>query len=297
MSKMIKKILLGTVLVIIIGVLVFGAVNRTLAKNSNENVGQNRYGLQAVENATDDGNIGSGNAQGSGNQENSRNGISRGDDNLDGNRNDDGNRQGSGNNGADELANLPPTTSSELSVDESAALLYMREEEKLAHDVYVTFYSKWGLSIFQNISQSEQTHTDAVQTLLDRYGLTDPASSEVGIFTNPDLQALYHNLVARGSESMAEAIKVGAAIEEIDIIDLETHLNQIDNIDIQQVFKNLLNGSHNHLRAFVSVFNAQTGETYQPQYLDVETYQAIIESGMGHGGKGRGGGREGGFTH
>ncbi len=112
----------------------------------------------------------------------------------------------------------------ELTSDESAALLYMREEEKLAHDVYVTLFAQWNLPTFQNISRSEQTHTDAVKTLIDRYGLQDPASSSVGVFTNPDLQALYNDLVARGSQSLAEALKVGAAIEEIDIRDLRKRL-------------------------------------------------------------------------
>ena len=175
-------------------------------------------------------------------------------------------------------------------------MLYMREEEKLAHDVYVTLYAQWDLPVFQNISQSEQTHTDAVKTLIDRYGLADPTSSSVGVFTNPELQALYTDLVARGSQSLAEALKVGAAIEEIDILDLEERLAQTDNADIQQVFNNLMNGSTNHLRAFISTLNTQTGETYQPQYLSPEAYQAIVNGSMGNGrgGGGGGGGRRGG---
>jgi len=176
----------------------------------------------------------------------------------------------------------------------------MREEEKLAHDVYVTLYAQWALPLFQNISQSEQTHTDSVKALLDRYGLSDPASSRVGVFTNPDLQSLYTDLVARGSQSLAEALKTGAAIEEIDILDLRQRLLQIDNADIQQVFTNLERGSYNHLRAFVSNLKTQTGETYQPQYLSAEEYQAIIgtgagnNNGKGQGGQGGGGGRRGG---
>lgn len=63
------------------------------------------------------------------------------------------------------------------------------------------------------------------------------------MFTNPDLQALYNNLTARSSQSLAEALKVGAAIEEIDILDLESRLAQTDNTDIQQVYNNLLSGS------------------------------------------------------
>jgi hypothetical protein len=255
-------------------VLVFGAVNRTLAKNGSESIsaGQGGYGR--------------GNNQvlpGSGQTidpffEGEGNGVDR----LYG--------QDSRGNEYSGFAYLPPATSGDLSADESAALLYMREEEKLAHDVYVTFYSQWGLPIFQNISQSEQTHTDAVKMLLDRYGLSDPASGAVGVFTNPDLQKLYNDLIARGSQSQAEAIKVGAAIEEIDILDLQERLAQIDNADIQQVFNNLLKGSYNHLRAFVSTLNTQTGETYQPQYLSAEAYQAIISASMGFGGNGNGGG-------
>ena len=86
----------------------------------------------------------------------------------------------------------------------------MREEEKLADDVYIMLYEKWGKRIFQNISRSEQTHTDAIKALLTRYELPDPASSSTGVFTNPDLQTLYNDLIARGSESLAEAFEVGA---------------------------------------------------------------------------------------
>ena len=52
-----------------------------------------------------------------------------------------------------------------------------------------------------------------------------------------------------------------------------------------------MNGSYNHLRAFVSTLNTQTGETYQPQYLSLEAYEAIINgsTGYGNGGNGSGG--------
>jgi hypothetical protein len=171
----------------------------------------------------------------------------------------------------------------------------MREEEKLAHDVYVALYDRWGLPIFQNISQSELSHTNSIKNLLDRYGLVDPASSESGIFTNPDLQALYIELVARGEQSLSEALKTGAAIEEIDILDLEKDLSQINQADIRQVFQNLLQGSQSHLRAFASNLSNQSGEVYQPQYMPLEQYQTILSAQNGNGnarntGSARGGG-------
>ncbi|MCB0067131.1 MAG: DUF2202 domain-containing protein [Caldilineaceae bacterium] len=53
-----------------------------------------------------------------------------------------------------------------LSEEESAALLFMREEEKLAHDVYVTLGDLWGLPVFDNIASSETKHTEEIRDLL-----------------------------------------------------------------------------------------------------------------------------------
>lgn len=178
----------------------------------------------------------------------------------------------------------------ELSEEEAAGLLFMFEEEKLAHDVYLKLYEQWGAAIFQNIASSESTHMQAIQNMLERYDLVIPDASQVGVFTNTDLQALYTELVKRGSQSLAEALKVGGAIEEIDILDLQERLAQIDNADIQRVYNSLLRGSANHLNAFANALFNQTGETYQPQYMSPEAYQAIV-SGIGQGGFGNTAGR------
>ena len=165
----------------------------------------------------------------------------------------------------------------------------MREEEKLARDVYLALYDLWGLAIFQNIANSEQSHTDAVKVLLDTYGLEDPAAgNDPGEFDNEDLQALYDQLVLQGSQSLSDALKVGAAIEEIDILDIEAYLAQADNADIRRVYENLMKGSRNHLRSFVSTLSRQTGETYQPQYLSMEIFLSIVNGAMESGGN-RGG--------
>ncbi len=177
----------------------------------------------------------------------------------------------------------------DLSADEAASLIFMREEEKMARDVYHALYAVWGQPTFVNIAASEQAHMDEIKVLLDRYGLDDPAQ-DAGVFTNPELQALYNQLVAQGSISLADALKVGAAIEEIDILDLQERLALTDNLDIQTAFNNLLRGSASHLRAFTSVLFTQTGETYVPQYLTADAYQAILDSvtqtGYGQGSQG-----------
>lgn len=171
---------------------------------------------------------------------------------------------------------------SDLSADEAAALLFMREEEKLARDVYNALYEIWGQPTFTNIASSEQMHMDEVMLLLDRYNLADPALAP-GSFTDPDLGALYDQLVAQGSVSLADALKVGAAIEEIDILDLQERLEQTDNADLQQVFNNLMMGSYNHLNAFTGALLTQTGEVYVPQYLSADAYAAIMTGQGGNG--------------
>lgn len=164
---------------------------------------------------------------------------------------------------------------------EKYSLLFMREEEKLARDVYDYLYLKWSLQIFDNISTSEQTHMDAILELLNRYELEDPAKQdESGSFVNSDLQELYTDLSKVGATSIVDALKVGAAIEEIDILDLKKALDaDVDNQDITMVYENLMKGSRNHLRSFVKTLGNQ-GVIYQPQYLTKEEYDAIINSEM-----------------
>ncbi len=143
-------------------------------------------------------------------------------------------------------------TTPTLSSQEAADLQYMREEEKVARDVYTLMYNKWGVTIFKNISASEQQHMDAIKTLLTRYNVADPAEPAVGQFTNPDLQAMYNALIDQGNQSVTEALKVGVIIEEKDIDDLQLRLGRATKADIKQVYTNLMNGSYNHLAAFNS---------------------------------------------
>ncbi|AGK60703.1 Uncharacterized protein conserved in archaea [Archaeoglobus sulfaticallidus PM70-1] len=174
------------------------------------------------------------------------------------------------------MANVETLPRQNLSQDEIDGIMYMREEEKLARDVYLALYDKWGLQIFSNIARSEQMHMDAVLALIKKYNLTDPAK-DVGEFTNPHLQELYDNLVEQGSKSEVDALKVGALIEEVDIKDLKDWLAKNDNEDIELVYDNLMRGSENHLRAFTSVLK-NYGVTYEPQVISEDEYQEIINA-------------------
>jgi len=171
------------------------------------------------------------------------------------------------------------------SVDATEAdyLVYVREEEKLARDVYITLYQTWDLAVFDNIAASEQTHTTAVEDMIEKYRLTDPVVDDtVGVFVNPDLASLYTTLVARGSQSLVEALYVGAAIEELDMLDLQTAIDATDNADIRQLYEDLMSGSRNHLRAYVGQIE-NLGIVYEAQYLTQEEVDAIVDAPVERG--------------
>ena len=144
------------------------------------------------------------------------------------------------------------STASALTAQESSAILFMKQEEKLARDVYKTLHAQWGSVIFANIAVSEQQHMNAIDGLISRYRLKDSTPAEVGKFTYPELQELYDQLVADGGVSLRDALEVGVLIEETDIEDLRAALQTTREKPIKNVFGNLLNGSLKHLAAFRS---------------------------------------------
>lgn len=172
----------------------------------------------------------------------------------------------------------------ELSSQEVSGLLQMREEEKLARDVYTTLGTTWGNKIFANIAQSEQTHTDAVKVLLTHYNIPDPiADDTVGSFFSPTMQKLYTTLVEQWQKSLLDALIVGATIEDLDIKDLNDFIKETQNSDIIQVYNNLNKWSRNHLRAYVKNISNNWG-TYIPQYISSSEYISIIWSQQERGG-------------
>lgn len=172
----------------------------------------------------------------------------------------------------------------DISEQEQAGMILMREEEKLAHDVYTKLYDLHSQKIFNNISDSEQTHTDAMLELLNRYEITDPvADNGEGVFSDIDLQMIYDNLVALGTPSLLDALYVGAQVEELDIRDIELLKDEVvENDDITMVYDNLLKGSRNHLRSFHKQITTNGGN-YEPIYITQDQYNSIVNSDMEKG--------------
>jgi hypothetical protein len=168
------------------------------------------------------------------------------------------------------------TSNGVLSVEEAEHLTFMREEEKLARDVYDTLGERWNIPVFVNIAESEQTHMDALLRLLVAYGIADPVGSDIpGVFTDDDLQQMYDELVEVGMASLEDAFTVGALIEETDIADLQDAIEATDRTDLEMVYESLMCGSRNHLRAFDRQLEWE-GATYHPSVVDEGLFASII---------------------
>jgi hypothetical protein len=183
-------------------------------------------------------------------------------------------------------ADITTASRQELSAEEEERLQFMREEEKMARDVYRTLFNLWEEPVFDNISRSEQRHMNSMKRQLDIYGIEDPVIDDtVGVFDNEVLGNLYQELVSQGEESLEMALRVGAYIEEIDILDLEEAIAGSGHDDVVRAYENLLRASRNHLRAFVRKLESM-GIVYEAVEMDPAQLDEIVDSPMERGARG-----------
>lgn len=164
-----------------------------------------------------------------------------------------------------------------LSTVEAADLTFMRQEEKLARDVYLQLGDLWNIAPFDNIAASEQRHMDTMLGLLQTYRLPDPVVGfAIGEFLDPALQRLHDDLLALGDASAIGALQVGGLIEEVDMRDIVAAIERSQHTDIDNAYLNLLCGSRNHLRAFAGQIELRTGLPYEAQLLPQAEVDAIL---------------------
>ncbi len=189
-----------------------------------------------------------------------------------------------------------------LDYNERIHLVFMREEEKLARDVYLALGTMYPDSvIFGKIDDSEQRHTMSVKDMIEKYGHEDPNTNDnIGIYTGEDygwyFTEKYNLLVERASISELEAMYVGAFIEELDMMDInqcpkvivetDNGINDVtecgkiytDNSDIVKLYDSLLDGSDSHLEGYVKNIEKHIGEgSYQAQVLSQEQVDEILD--------------------
>lgn len=171
----------------------------------------------------------------------------------------------------------PASSMTTLTSSEEEGIFLIREEEKMARDLYMALYDEFKLPILTDTAASEQKHMDSVKILIEIYDLDDPVKDEKdhGNFSNLTIQAYYDDFLERGRQSPEEALRAGAGFEEIDIRDLEHLLATTDKENIKTVYQGLLSGSRKHLRSYVRALEDR-GIEYSPQYLSQENFERIV---------------------
>lgn len=194
-------------------------------------------------------------------------------------------------------------TSATLDATEASHLTFMREEEKLARDVYLTFAAIYpGQRVFTHIAtRAEQTHADTMRDKLDQYNLPDPnpetnnLPDSLGVFTGKEwgwyFTEKFSQLTTKGKISELDALYVGALIEELDMKDIAVcpqimidrgspspcGLGYTDEGALKTAYSALISGSESHLRAFVGQIETFIGVgNYEAQYLTQAEVDAIL---------------------
>ncbi len=180
--------------------------------------------------------------------------------------------------GGDNGPSAPAPSGGTVTDVAAADLRYLREEEKLARDVYRTLFEQWKLKPHENISASEETHTTRVRDLLASFGVADPVTDDtVGTFVNADLRELYAGLVATGKKSETASLEVGATVEDLDLRDIEQMKARTGDANVLRTYAALQCGSRNHLRTFTAQLSAR-GVTYAPRYISAADFAGIVSA-------------------
>ena len=171
--------------------------------------------------------------------------------------------------------NFSVPTSDPLTENDKAGLIKMREEEKLALEVYSYLDEMWDHHVFKNIKQSEARHGELLKGLLDQFSIKDPYIATKGQYADTQMQKLYQDLTTKGSKSLQDAFLVGATIEDLDIADLDELISVTSNKDILNVYENLNRGSRNHMRAFTKQLE-KMDVVYTPVYIKKDKFSTIV---------------------
>ena len=194
-------------------------------------------------------------------------------------------------------------TSTGLDAVEASHLTFMREEEKLARDVYLTLANMYpDQDVFNTIATtSEQTHTDTLRDKLAQLDLPDPnpdtndLPASIGVFLGEDwgwyFTEKFAVLTSMAATSELAALYVGALVEELDMHDIAVcphvmieagypspcALEYTETPALINAYNSLIDGSESHLRAYVGQIEAVIGVgNYEAQYLTQAEVDAIL---------------------
>lgn len=137
-----------------------------------------------------------------------------------------------------------------LTVSQRTELLRLAEDEKLAHDLYTAFAQAYDLPVFENLAVAEANHLQALRTLMDRYGVTDPtAGKAAGVFASATVQAAYDQLRVQGKASRQAALEAARTVERNAIASYGDAVIGLNAPAAERAYANLQVAENRHLAA------------------------------------------------
>lgn len=177
------------------------------------------------------------------------------------------------------LNNVCPvfTVTDPLTTDEIEFIYAVREDEKLAHNLYIYFVTQYPTARqLANIGNAEINHITTIERVFTYYEIDFPTLGQPGVFTDENRQAIYTRLTAQGS-TLHEAYQVMAALEEENIVIYSKVASELTNPNLQLIINNLAQSSENHFKVLVNQITAW-GSIYTPTLLEASQYEEILDS-------------------
>lgn len=159
-------------------------------------------------------------------------------------------------------------------------VLYLLEQEKLAHDVYRSLDTMWVTDIFNRVANEEYQHVGKLSAVAAEFMINVPNHFNeypMGQFIDTKLRRLYGELMAAANFSLEDAYRACAALEERKMYDLKVALKE-PNFELENLtYKALLLGSEDNFKVFVRALN-ELNAAYTPVLLSPAEYETLTKN-------------------
>ena len=160
-----------------------------------------------------------------------------------------------------------------------SVILYLVEQEKLAHDFYRSLDTMWVTDIFNRVANEEFEHVGKLSAVAAELMISVPNHFNeypTGQFTDSKLRHLYAELMVAANFSLEDAFRTCANLEERKMYDLKMALKE-PNFELENLtYKALLIGSEDNFKVFIRALS-EMKSSYAPILLTPTEFEALTK--------------------
>lgn len=161
-----------------------------------------------------------------------------------------------------------------------AVIMYLVEQEKLAHDFYRSLDTMWVTDIFNRVANEEYEHVGKLSAVAAELMISVPNHFNeypMGQFIDNKLRHLYAELMISANFSLEDAYRTSANLEERKMVDLKMALKE-PNFELENLtYKALLIGSEDNFKAFIRALN-EMNSGYTPILMSPSEFEALTKN-------------------